>query len=127
MNAPPNYQAQLAMSQPTAHAMPEDDGIDLAEYWDILIDSRWLIVGITALAIAAGGAYAFLTSPVYQSNLLIQVEDSGGAKSLLGDAADLFATKTAASAEIEILRSRMVLGQAVDNTLAYVEATPRYL
>lgn len=127
MNAPPNYQAHLAMSQPTAQAAAEEDGIDLAEYWDILVDNRWLIAVITALAVAAGGAYAFLTSPVYQSNLLIQVEDSGGAKSLLGDAADLFATKTAASAEIEILRSRMVLGQAVDNSLAYVEATPRYL
>ncbi|MEJ5990741.1 polysaccharide biosynthesis tyrosine autokinase [Ramlibacter sp. PS3R-8] len=127
MNAPPNYQAQLAMSQPSAQPVPEDDGIDLAEYWDILVDNRWLIAGITALAIGAGGAYAFLKSPVYESNLLIQVEDSSAAKSLLGDAADLFATKTAASAEMEILRSRMVLGQAVDNTLAYIDARPRYL
>ncbi|MDF2462990.1 MAG: epsB [Ramlibacter sp.] len=126
MNAPPNYQSQLALSQPT-QALPDDDGIDLAEYWDIVLDNRWLVAGITALAILGGGAYAFLASPVYQSNLLIQVEDSSGAKSLLGDAADLFATKTAASAEIEILRSRMVLGQAVDNSLAYIEASPRYL
>lgn len=127
MNAPPNYQAHLAMSQPVPQPAAEEDGIDLAEYWDILVDNRWLIAAITALAIFLGAAYAFLSAPVYQSNLLIQVEDSGGAKSLLGDAADLFATKTAASAEIEILRSRMVLGQAVDNSLAYIDANPRYL
>lgn len=127
MNAPPHYQAHLAMSQPVPQPAAEEDGIDLAEYWDILVDNRWLIAAITALAMLIGGAYAFLSAPVYQSNLLIQVEDSGAAKSLLGDAADLFATKTAASAEIEILRSRMVLGRAVDNSLAYVEANPRHL
>ncbi|MCE3271477.1 MAG: epsB [Ramlibacter sp.] len=126
MNAPPHFQAQLAMSQPT-QPVPEDDGIDLAEYWDILVDNRWLVAGITALALAAGTAYAFLKAPVYESNLLIQVEDPSAAKSLLGDAADLFSGKTAASAEIEILRSRMVLGQAVDNSLAYIQARPRYV
>ena len=31
------------------------------------------------------------------------------------------------TAEMEILRSRMVIGQAVDATLLYVDAAPRYL
>ncbi|TFZ05049.1 polysaccharide biosynthesis tyrosine autokinase [Ramlibacter rhizophilus] len=106
----------------------DDDEINLAEYWDIIIDNRWLIAAITAVAVAAGGAYAYLTPPVYQSNLLIQVEDSkGGAASLLGEAASLFEVKTAASAEMEIIRSRMVIGQAVDNTALYIDARPRLL
>ncbi len=98
------------------------------EYWDIIVDNRWLIAAITALALAVGGAYAFLAKPVYESNLLIQVEDSAGsAKSFLGEAASLFDVKTPATAEIEIIRSRMVIGQAVDNTLLYIDARPRYL
>jgi tyrosine-protein kinase Etk/Wzc len=108
--------------------MENNDEINLAEYWDIVVDNRWLIAAVTALAVAIGGAYAFLAKPVYESNLLIQVEDStGSAKSFLGEAASLFEVKTAATAEIEIIRSRMVIGQAVDKTLLYIEAKPRYM
>jgi tyrosine-protein kinase Etk/Wzc len=127
MNAPHPLQTQLALGQA---APPQDDGdeINLAEYWDIIVDSRWLIAAITALALVIGGAYAFLAKPVYESNLLIQVEDSASAaKSFLGEAASLFDVKTPATAEIEIIRSRMVIGQAVDATLLYIDARPRYL
>ncbi len=106
----------------------DDDEINLVEYWDIIVDNRWLIAAVTALALAIGGAYAFLAKPVYESNLLIQVEDSASAaKSFLGEAASLFDVKTPATAEIEIIRSRMVIGQAVDATLLYIDARPRYL
>lgn len=128
MNAPHSIQ-QLTAPQP-AHYAPaqEDDEINLLEYWDIIVDNRWLIAAVTALAVLGGAAYAFLAKPVYETNLLIQVEDSGtSAQGLLGEAASLFEVKTAASAEIEILRSRMVIGQAVDQTRFYIDAKPRYL
>lgn len=127
MNAPHLPPNQLAPGQPVTPAQ-DDDEINLVEYWDIIVDSRWLILAITALVIAIGGAYAYLARPVYEANLLIQVEDSGSsAKSFLGDAASLFDVKTPAAAEIEIIRSRMIMGQAVDNTLLYIDARPRYL
>lgn len=128
MNAPHPLHNQLTLGQ--AAPPPPDDGdeINLVEYWDIVVDSRWLIGAITALALAIGAAYAFLAKPVYESNLLIQVEDSASAaKSFLGEAASLFDVKTPATAEIEIIRSRMVIGQAVDATLIYIDARPRYL
>mgnify|MGYP003578678698 CR=1 FL=1 len=124
MNAPHPLQV---LSQPHMPPPPveSDEQINLIEYWDILVDSRWLIAAVTALTVAIGGAYAFLAKPVYESNLLIQVEDStGSAKSFLGEAASLFDVKTPATAEMEIIRSRMVLGKAVDNTLLYITARP---
>lgn len=128
MNAPHPLQA---LSQPplSSHPRPDDDDkINLIEYWDIIVDNRWLVAAITALAVTIGTAYAFLAKPVFESNLLIQVEDStGSAKSFLGEAASLFDVKTPAAAEIEIIRSRMVIGQAVEKTLLYIEAQPRYL
>ncbi|MHB1124334.1 MAG: GNVR domain-containing protein, partial [Ramlibacter sp.] len=113
---------------PAPAPLEDDDEINLAEYWDILVDNRWIVAAVTALAIAIGAGYAFLTRPVYEANLLVQVEDSSGsAKSFLGEAASLFDVKTPAAAEMEIIRSRMVIGQAVDSTLLYIDAGPRYL
>lgn len=130
MNArnPLHTEIALPPGPANAAALNDNDEIDLVEYWDIIVDNRWLIGAIMALAIVIGGSYAFMARPVYEANLLIQVEDSAGsAKSFLGEAANLFEVKTAATAEIEIIRSRMVVGHAVDNTLLYIDARPRYL
>jgi tyrosine-protein kinase Etk/Wzc len=106
----------------------DDDGIDLVEYWDIVVDHRWIIAAITAAALVIGIGYAMLARPIYESNLLIQVEDSAGStKNLFGDAANLFDIKTPAAGEMEILRSRMVIGRAVDATKIYIQARPRYI
>jgi tyrosine-protein kinase Etk/Wzc len=128
MNAPHAFQ-QLSPAPAAHQPLPEDqDEVNLIEYWDIVVDNRWLVAAVTALAVALGSAYAFLAKPVYETNLLIQVEDSStSAKSFLGEAASLFDVKTPATAEIEIIRSRMVVGQAVDSTHFYIQATPRYL
>src|SRR5689334_10685831 len=99
MNARNPLQMQTAL--PASSPPDGDDKIDLLEYWDILIDNRWLVAAVTALAIALGSGYAFLSPPIYEANLLIQVEDSAGsAKSFLGEASSLFDVKTPAVAEI---------------------------
>lgn len=120
----PSAAAPLPPQNPAAH----DDEINLSEYVDILLDRKWLVAGVTAVAVAIGVAYALLSTPVYQSNLLVQVEDSApDAKGFLGDSASLFDVKTPATGEIQILRSRLVLGAAVDQTRLYIDATPRFL
>jgi tyrosine-protein kinase Etk/Wzc len=123
MNAPYPLQAPIGLP-PTA----EEDHFDLLEYWDIIADNRWLVFGIAVLAFAIGGAYALLAAPIYEANLLVQVEDTGpSSKSFLGEASSLVDIKTPAAAEMEILRSRMVLGRAVDSTSLYTDAQPHYL
>ncbi|MGV8804895.1 MAG: polysaccharide biosynthesis tyrosine autokinase [Polaromonas sp.] len=106
----------------------QDDEIDLLGLLDVLIESRWLIAGVAALVLLLGGAYAFLSRPVFEANTLIQVEDSKpGAAGALGEAASLFDIKSPATAEMEILRSRLVVGKAVDDLQLYVSAAPKYL
>ncbi|QRF59016.1 polysaccharide biosynthesis tyrosine autokinase [Variovorax paradoxus] len=123
-----NALATSSASPVGATPLHDDDGIRLSEYLDILIDRRWLVVAITGVAVALGMAYAMLSTPVYQSNLLIQVEDSApDAKSFLGDTANLFDVKTSAAGEIQILRSRMIMGGAVEATRLYIDARPRYV
>jgi tyrosine-protein kinase Etk/Wzc len=129
MNARNHLHTPLPLaSSPVGPVGPEEAGTDLLEYWDIIADNRRLIAIVTAVALIIGAGYAFLARPVYEANLLIQVEDSSAsAKSFLGDAATLFDVKTPAAAEIEIIRSRFVIGKAVDNTLLYISAYPRHL
>ncbi|WP_454726790.1 MULTISPECIES: polysaccharide biosynthesis tyrosine autokinase [Cupriavidus] len=108
-------------------AGPPEDEIDLVRYLDVILASRWLIASIAGVVLALGIAYAFLARPVYQADILVQVEDSpNSANSLLGDVSSLFDVKALATAEIEIIRSRMVVGKAVDNLRLYISARPSY-
>lgn len=120
MNQNPPYLPVAAPQQP-------DDEFDLVKYLDVLLANRWLIAALALAVVFLGAAYAFLARPIYQADILVQVEDTpGDAKSLLGDVSSLFDVKTQAAAEIEILRSRMVVGKAVENLQLYIEAKPKY-
>lgn len=113
---------------PVTVAGPPEAELDIVRYLDVLLASRALIATITAVVLALGVAYAFLARPVYEADILVQVEDNpNSANSLLGDVSSLFDVKAEATAEIEILRSRMVVGKAVDNLHLYIRAKPNYL
>jgi tyrosine-protein kinase Etk/Wzc len=126
MNAPHPLQNQLLAAAQSAPSEGED-GVRLLEYWDIVVDHKWLVVAALATALALSAAYSLVASPVFEANTLIQVEDNAGGSKLLGEAASLFDVKTATTAEIEILRSRLIIGAAVENTKQYIQARPRYI
>ena len=112
--------------------IPANDGdeINLLDLLDVVLDNRWLIASVTAVAIALGVAYALISTPVYQANTMVQVEESkgnGAAGNLLGEAASLFEIRSPASAEMQILRSRLVVGQAVQNLRLDLEVVPKYV
>ena len=128
MNA--HWQPALpAPSAPDSAASDTPPPSRLREHVDLLLDSRWKIAGITAVALALGAAYAMFGPRVYEANVLIQVEDpdrSGG--TLVGDSAsNALNAKTPTSGEAEILKSRLVLDQAIENTKLYIEAQPLYV
>lgn len=104
-----------------------EDSINLASYLDLIFDNRWLITSIVILVTAIGATYAAMSTPVYEANILVQVEDSASSsKNILGDLSSVFDLKTAATAEIEILRSRFVITRAVKNQQLNITAGPRY-
>jgi tyrosine-protein kinase Etk/Wzc len=116
---------QVVQQNPSA--MGEDE-INFGALLDTIYLDRKLVAVIALLIALCGIGYAFLAAPIYEADLTIQIEDNPtSAKSVLGDVASMFDTKTAASAEIEILRSRMVVSQAVDNLGLYITAHPKYL
>jgi tyrosine-protein kinase Etk/Wzc len=105
----------------------DDDTINLASYLDLLFDNRWLIASIALIVALLGSVYAFMATPVYEANILVQVEDSASSsKNVLGDLSSVFDLKTAATAEMEILRSRFVITRAVNNRLLYISVEPKF-
>lgn len=114
-------------SSPTP-GTPDGEDIDLGRYLDVLVANKWLIASIAAVVLFIGIAYALLERPTYESNLVIQVEDPEmSSKGILSEAGGLFDVKTPTTAEMEIIRSRMIVGQAVDSTRLYIVAAPNYI
>jgi len=106
----------------------EEPMVDLKAYFNTLYDSRWLIGSITALITIVAVLYALVAKPVFEANLMIHVEEESpnASKNILSEASSLFETKKAAIAEMELLRSRMVVSRAVDNLQLYIEVEPKY-
>ncbi|MDK9688097.1 polysaccharide biosynthesis tyrosine autokinase [Halomonas sp. LC1] len=113
---------------PSHGPAPQDDEIDLGRLFGLLLDHKWWIVGITALFAALGVVYALLATPVYEGDALVQVERRSSINPL-GDVADMLGqeTESMTSAEVQILQSRMVLGQVVDKVALDTVVAPNTL
>lgn len=94
-----------------------DDEIDLAALIGKLWGRKFTIVMFAVVAVAGAFFYSLLAPPVYQADALVQLEEkSSGGLALSSDLADMLGGKAPVSvAEIEIIRSRMVLGTVVRN------------
>ncbi|WP_431273799.1 polysaccharide biosynthesis tyrosine autokinase [Variovorax ureilyticus] len=113
----------------SAFETPEEEEFDIGRYLEVLQANKWLIAGITLMVFVAGFIYALLERPVYEAGMVIQVEspEGGAGKGALAEASGLVDVKAPASAEIEILRSRMIAAQAAEAANLFVTATPRYI
>ncbi|GAB2795339.1 polysaccharide biosynthesis tyrosine autokinase [Halomonas shantousis] len=103
-----------AQTSPPPRASQDSNEVDIGRLFGILLDYKWMIVGITALFAIAGIAYALLATPIYRADALVQVENSSSAANPLSEVTTLLGQTPPSQSEIEIIRSRMVLGRAVD-------------
>lgn len=117
---------QLTNSSSSINNEAQDDEIDLGRLLGLLLDGKWIIIAITFVAAVIGISYALLATPVYQANALLQVEEKASGIAGLGEMGDLFSQQSNASAEIEIITSRKVLGAAVDEVKRDIIVTPNY-
>lgn len=97
-----------------------EDSIDLKELFFSLIAQWKIIACCVILSLICALLYLRITPDTYAVDAMVQVEDSKGAASaaLLGDLSKVtggLGQKSPTDAEIEILKSRMVLGQVIHN------------
>ncbi|EHA14317.1 polysaccharide biosynthesis tyrosine autokinase [Halomonas sp. HAL1] len=113
---------------PLNGASHQDDEIDLGRLLGLLLDRKWWIIAITVLFASFGVIYALLATPVYQGNALVQIEQRSSLNPF-GELSEVLGqtSESSTSAEVQILQSRMVLGQVVDRVALDTVVTPRTL
>lgn len=93
-----------------------EDTIDLKELFFSLIAQWKLIALCILLSLICALLYLRVTPDTYSVNALVQVEENKGASAaLLGDLSSMIEQKQPAQAEIEILKSRLVLGNVIQH------------
>ena len=106
-----------------------DEESELTIYTQMLRDHWRMVAGLFTAVFLAAVLVAVLARPVYQASMLIYVEETnpGNARNALNDVAAMFDTKKAASAEMELLRSRAVVGATVERLRMTIDAQPDFV
>ncbi|MDU8431780.1 polysaccharide biosynthesis tyrosine autokinase [Pseudomonas syringae pv. actinidifoliorum] len=102
------------MSRPTLDYY-QDARIDLATVLRILFDQKALILWTVGLFFLIGLAYAVLSTPVYQANAMIQIEPRKIGIEGTPEVSGKPLSVSQATTEIELIRSRALLGKVVDD------------
>ncbi|MGN2436114.1 polysaccharide biosynthesis tyrosine autokinase [Pseudomonas syringae] len=102
------------MSRPTLDYY-QDARIDLATVLRILFDQKALILWTVGLFFLIGLAYAVLSTPVYQANAMIQIEPRKIGIEGTPEVSGKPLSVSQATTEIELIKSRALLGKVVDD------------
>ena len=99
---------------------------DLFELVQNLLKNWFIVLPCVLFAVAVGVFVAMWIRPVYQVDALLQIETKNGkGPSMMGDMAALFATTSPAETEIELIKSRRVLGSTVEAKRLQYYAIPK--
>ncbi|NJJ57799.1 polysaccharide biosynthesis tyrosine autokinase [Pseudomonas sp. B14(2022)] len=104
----------------------DDDEIDLLGMFGTMIDHKWLIMAITVIFMIVGIAYALLAPPIYQANALVQVESKKNDLLGFSDVSSMLGKESPSTTEIELIRSRAIIGETVDKLQLDIVIVPNY-
>ena len=103
-----------------------DEDVDLRALLGTLADNKWLIAAITVVFLLISVLYAMLATPVYQASSSVQVEQKAPSFPGMTDLSETLGISTSqAVTEIQLLTSRKVIGQAVENLKLDIQASPK--
>lgn len=113
-----------------SRSIAQDDAeeIDLRQLLGTLVDHKWWILIITGAFLVASVAYVFLVTPIYRADAIVQVEPKTPSLPGLTDLSQslgINAGTAEAATEIALIKSRSVVGSAVDALRLDIEIIPR--
>ncbi|KZW98841.1 tyrosine protein kinase [Pseudoalteromonas luteoviolacea] len=120
-----NAQSNLLSGSQQKPNTQQAQEIDLMALLGALLDRKFFIIAITTLFMIFGVAVAMFSTPIYQATAMIQVEDKGGSVPGFDELGGMFESTSAAVTEIELLKSRYIIGEAVDSLNLDVVAQPK--
>lgn len=89
------------------------DEIDLSRLFLTIWSFKWSVALIAASTVVVGVFYVLITPPTFRADALLQLEQRGASLGLPTAMQELLETPAQSTTQLEILRSRMVLGRAV--------------
>jgi tyrosine-protein kinase Etk/Wzc len=118
---------ETSANAPHTRQSRDNDEIDIGFLLGSLWDDKIFIVVLAVVFAAVGLIYAMLSTPIYKADALVQVEQKSGTIAGADMQQVLGQQEPSTSTEVEILRSRMILGQVVDQTDLDVQVIPHTL
>jgi tyrosine-protein kinase Etk/Wzc len=109
---------------PSADPSSSDSELTVVDVlWTVA--ENWKLVAATLAAVLLGAtAYVTMAAPTFHSDALVQVEDKSKTLPGLDDVQSMFSQKSPAETEIEIIRSRSLIGSVVDQLNMTIAASP---
>ncbi|MFV0548961.1 MAG: polysaccharide biosynthesis tyrosine autokinase [Limnobaculum xujianqingii] len=118
----------MSENRSTSHKNPkEEDEINLGKILGTIIDKKWLLISITILLTLIGAFYSLFATPIYRADVLIQIEKNPS-NSLLNSVSEILSSNITPSTatEIELIKSRMVIGKTVSDLSLDIEVSEKY-
>ena len=108
----------------------QEQGVSIRDYVDLLFEGRKIILSVLLSVLLVTVVYLVLAPRTYKADALLRIDKN---KALLAaplrseaNQSPTEAESPRAQREVEILRSRSVLGKVVENMNLMVEASPHY-
>ncbi len=114
-----------AMSRSTVDYY-QDTQVDMATILRTLFDHKGMIASIVGAFTVLGLVYAVLAQPIYQANAMIQIEPKKVGLDATPQVSSKPTSVSEAVTEIELIKSRTVLGKVVSDLKLDVVERPRY-
>ena len=109
-----------------SHPVDQDEA-EILPLLMLLWSRKLLIIGLVLVGFVIGMLIAITRTPMYRADALIQLETKNNGISLSDDITSLMSNESEAVTEIAILKSRMVLGKAVEELQLDIVTQPRTL
>ncbi|AXL53813.1 exopolysaccharide biosynthesis protein [Paraburkholderia caffeinilytica] len=108
----------------------EEEDVVLGQLVQVILDDIWWLIAIAAVIVGLAAAYCFLAKPIYSADAHVRVEQSDNTSQALtqtqtGAAITTGSTSLPTDAEIEIIKSRGVVGPVVQQLKLNFSVVPK--
>ncbi|WP_404393204.1 polysaccharide biosynthesis tyrosine autokinase [Pseudoalteromonas phenolica] len=99
--------------------------IELMAYVGAIIDRKLFVIAFTLFFMVIGVIKAMFATPIYKVNAIVHVENKKASLPGLDEMSAVFDSKSNSNAEIELLKSRAIIGKTVDDLELDLFAKPK--